>query len=206
MRSDDELLTAWRQGDTRSGRELFERHYEAVDRFFRSKVGDDAGDLAQRTFLGCLESVEADRYESRDSFRSWLFAIAYRQLCKFYRESSRDREHLDFNTVSARDLAPTPGSILAKSEQERLLLAALREIPLDMQVALELHYWEQMSDAEIARTLGQPLGTIKSRIRRARQVLADKLAELASSPELLNTTLANLEGWAKQLRERVLND
>lgn len=204
MPSDDELLVAWRAGDQRAGRQLFERHYHAVDRFFRNKAGDEAGDLAQKTFLGCLESVAADRYRDQDSFRSWLFAIAYRQLCKHYRARASDQARFDVATVSAHDLDPTPSAVMAASAEEQLLLAALRQLPLDMQVALELHYWEYMSDAEIAGTLGQPLGTIKSRIRRARQLLGERLTALAASPQQLHSTLANLEAWATRLRDTAL--
>lgn len=198
MVSDDDLLEAWRAGDKRSGKQLFERHYAAVDRFFRSKVGDDAGDLAQKTFLGCLEAV--DRYRNEHNFRSWLFAIAYRQLCKHYRARASEQARFDFGTVTAHDLDPTPSSVMARSQEDRLLLEALRQIPIDMQVALELHYWEQLSDAEIARALELPLGTVKSRIRRARLLLGERLEALAGSPELLKSTLDNLEAWARQVR------
>lgn len=206
MISDDELLEAWRAGDRRSGEQLFERHYDAVDRFFRNKVGDGAADLAQKTFLGCLESVQADRYDNRGNFRGWLFAIAYRQLCKHYSAQTNIKARFDFATVSAHDLDPTPSSVIAQSEDERLLLEALRQIPLDMQVALELHYWEQLSDVGIARVLELPLGTVKSRIRRARIALMERLTALTSSPKQLESTLANLEDWAKRLRGVVLGE
>lgn len=202
MRSDDDLLEAWRAGDKRAGKELFERYYDAIDRFFRNKVGEEATDLAQKTFLGCLESVE--RYENRQNFRSWLFAIAYRQLCKHWRARASDKARFDVETVSVHDLDPSPTSIIARSQEEQLLLEALRRIPIDMQVALELHYWEQMSDAEIAAALELPLGTIKSRIRRARLALTERITELAKSPEQLRSTLDNLEAWAAQVRGRAL--
>ena len=206
MRRDDELLEAWRNGDQQAGRQLFARHYDAVDRFFHNKVGAEAPDLVQKTFLGCLETIEADRYEYRDNFRAWLFGIAYRQLCKHYRTRARDRLKFDVSTLSAHDLDPTPSSVVARSEEEKLLLAGLRQIPIEHQVVLELHYWEQMSDAEIARGLGIPLGTIKSRIRRARQLLAERLETLSTSPAQLQSTLADLEGWARRLRDKALGD
>ncbi|EDM76991.1 hypothetical protein PPSIR1_13295 [Plesiocystis pacifica SIR-1] len=204
MVTDDELLEAWRRGDQRAGRELFERHYDAVDRFFRNKAGEDGPDLAQRTFLAVVEGIEADRYRNQNSFRSWLFAIAYRQLCKHYRSQASDRRRFDAAVTSVHDLDPTPSTIVGRSEDERLLLAALRLLPIDLQVALELHYWEQMSDAQIAGALGLPLGTVKSRIRRARQLVAEHVAALSQAPRGVERTLANLEGWAAGVRERVL--
>lgn len=204
MVDDAELLEAWRAGDKRAGKQLFERHYDAVHRFFRNKVGPEAPDLVQKTFLGCLESVE--RYRGEGSFRSWVFAIAYRQLCKHYRSRNSERARFDVATVSARDLDPTPSRMLAQRREQQLLLEGLRRIPVELQVALELHYWEQMSDAEIARALDMPLGTAKSRIRRARQLLGERMAELAASPAELQSTLANLEQWAEQLRGSALED
>ncbi|HLT40074.1 MAG TPA: RNA polymerase sigma factor [Enhygromyxa sp.] len=198
MGDDAELLEAWRGGDKRAGKLLFERHYDAVHRFFRNKVGAEAPDLVQKTFLGCLESVE--RYRGEGSFRSWVFAIAYRQLCKHYRSKTSERARFDVGTVSACDLDPSPSRMLAKRREQQLLLEGLRRIPIELQVALELHYWEQMSDAEIARALDMPLGTTKSRIRRGRQLLAERMAELAASPAELQSTLANLAQWAEQLR------
>jgi RNA polymerase sigma-70 factor (ECF subfamily) len=200
--SDDDLLEAWRAGDQRAGKQLFTRHYAGIDRFFRNKVGDESSDLAQKTFLGCLEAV--DRYTNEHNFRSWLFAIAYRQLCKHHRTRASERARFDFGSVTAHDVDPSPSLVVAKSEEQRLLLEALRQIPIDMQVTLELHYWERMSDAEIARALELPLGTVKSRIRRARQLLTEQLKSLSTSPAQLNSTLANLDAWAAQLRDVAL--
>jgi len=197
--SDDELLEAWRAGNKRAGKQLFERHYAAIHRFFKNKVGPDAPDLAQKTFLGCIEGVE--RYRGDRDFRSWLFAIAYRQLCKHYRSKASERARFDFGAVTAHDLDPTPSTMFAKSQEQRLLLEALRQIPVDMQVALELHYWEKMSDADIAKALELPLGTVKSRIRRARITLQEQITQLATSPSQLKSTMANLDVWAAQMRD-----
>ena len=204
MADDAELLEAWRAGDKRAGKILFERHYDAVHRFFRNKVGPEAPDLVQKTFLGCLESVE--QYRGEGSFRSWVFAVAYRQLCKHYRSKASERARFDVGTVSVCDLDPSPSRMLAQRREQQLLLEALRRIPVELQVALELHYWERMSDADIARALDMPLGTTKSRIRRGRQLLAERMAELAASPTELQSTLANLEQWAEQLRGFALED
>ncbi len=89
MSTDADLLASWQAGDRQAGKQLFERYFRVINRFFRSKVGDDAQDLVQKTFLGCLESVE--RYRGDTSFRSWLFAVAYKQLCKHYRSRGSER-------------------------------------------------------------------------------------------------------------------
>ncbi len=198
MVSDAELLIAWRNGQVRAGQLLFERYFDALDRFYRNKVGDEAPDLVQKTFLACLEGVEGFRGEG--SFRSWLFSIAYRQLQRHYRNLARDRLDFDVHTSCVQDFGPTPSSIVNVHEQHRALLEALRRIPLEFQVALELHYWEQMSDADICRALDMPLGTVKSRIRRGRLLLAKQFEELGHGAPL-EATATDLETWAARLRE-----
>lgn len=172
--SDAQLLEAWAGGDRAAGEALFERHFEAVARFFRNKLSADTAheDLIQQTFLGCVEA--RDRFRGDASFRSFLFAIAHRQLAKYWRTRSRDR--LDFQTVSVFDLDASPSAALVQDQEHQRLLLALRRIPIDSQVALELHYWESMTAAEIAEVLDIPLGTAKTRLRRAKQLLEVELA------------------------------
>lgn len=196
--TDTELLRAWAEGDRSAGEALFERHFEAVARFFRNKLPRDAQheDLIQQTFLGCVES--RDRFRGESSFRSFLFAIAHNQLCKHWRSRSRDR--LDFQTVSAFDLDPSPSAALVRDQDQRTLLAALRRLPLDSQVALELHYWEAMTAAEIGEVLDVPLGTAKTRLRRAKQLLEVELRSLESSGGRLDTA-SGLETWAREVKD-----
>jgi RNA polymerase sigma factor (sigma-70 family) len=199
MPTDAELLASWQHGDRQAGKQLFERYFRVINRFFRSKVGDDAQDLVQKTFLGCLESVE--RYRGDTSFRSWLFAVAYKQLCKHYRAQLSEREHFDIASVTAHDFDSTPSRVLARRREEQRLLEALRRIPIELQVAVELRYWEQMSETEIARTLGIPVGTLKSRFRRAKQLLAEQIRAEAGPADDIDRTLDTLDDWAEQLRD-----
>lgn len=207
MAGDDDaaLVTAWRDGDREAGKRLFERHYSGVARFFRNKVGAAEPDLIQRTFLACVEGLA--RYRGEASFRSYLFAIAYKILCKHFQQVRRDSGRVDvdvdFGLETANGLV-TPTQVLAVREEQKLLLAALRRLPVDYQVALELHYWEGMTAAELGVVQGLPLGTAKTRIRRGRELLEEQMAALAGSAELLESTRANLEVWARQLRAQVL--
>lgn len=205
--SDTALVEAWRAGDRKAGKRLFERHYAGVARFFRNKVGEAGPDLIQRTFLACLESRERFRHEA--SFRSYLFSIAYKVLCKHYRELRRDQgraaSEVDFEEVSAHGLS-SPASAVAAKQEQRLLLEGLRRLPVDYQVVLELHYWEGLSSTELADALAIPVGTAKTRLRRGRELLELRLQELGPSAVLLQSTLANLDLWAAQLRVQVLGE
>lgn len=204
MATDAQLVERWRDGDAGAGEELFERYYDSVARFFYNKVGDSSADLIQKTFLACVEGLSRMREDAR--FRNYLFGIAHNLLRKFYRQKVRGPKVLDFEDVSVHDMAPSPSRVLAVSQEQRLLLEALRHIPLDYQVVLELFYWEGMSAADIAAALEIPLGTAKTRLRRGRQLVEQKLAELADSPAILASTMSDLPGWAARLRARLGTD
>lgn len=198
--TDFELLDAWKAGDAEAGNALFERHFEAVCRFFRNKVDEGVDDLIQRTFLACVES--RDRFRGEATFRTYLFTVARHELFAQLRRREREQKRFDPLEHSVHDLGPTPTGIVAQHRSQRLLLEALRRIPVDLQVALELFYWEDMPASELARVLDLPEGTVRTRIRRARQLVEEALRELAEGDPDLASTLAGLEDWAKSLRER----
>ncbi len=86
-------------------------------------------------------------------------------------------------------------------EEQKLLLSALRALPLDLQITVELHYWEHLTTAEVGQVLEVPPGTVKWRLSRARELLKAKIQELASSRALSESTVGNLEHWARSLQE-----
>src|SRR4051812_42541409 len=133
--SDAELLERWRAGDRNSGEILFERYYALVERFFLNKIGDAITDLVQETFIRCLKNHD----KIRGPFRVYLFGIAYNVLHEHLRKRYRDRG--EPGDVSIRDMADGPVTLVAEHREHRLLLEALRSIPSDDQVILELHYW-----------------------------------------------------------------
>ncbi|MCA9682269.1 MAG: sigma-70 family RNA polymerase sigma factor [Myxococcales bacterium] len=196
---DDAALAAWREGDRAAGQLLFTRYYQPVARFFINKVGEASPDLIQRTFLACVEGK--DKFRGEGSFRSFLFGIAYRQLRRHFEARARDR--IDFGSRSVHDLDPNASVLLAALEQQQLLLAALRRIPLELQVVLELFYWEDMRAQDCAEILEIPIGTAKSRLRRAREQLEQALSELDGSPDVLHDTRTRLDDWALQLRAQL---
>ena len=196
---DIELLERWREGDSRSGEALFARHFKPLYRFFRSKVSHNVEDLVQDTLLACVKG--RDRIRDDGSFRAYLFGIARRRLMVHYNKKAN--ADVDFGTMSVMDVGPGAGSVIAKREEDRLILQALRMLPLDQQIAIELHDWEGLTGPEIAHVLELPEGTIRSRLRRGRIALREKLEELASSAERLQSTLTRLDDWANAIRELI---
>lgn len=198
MVDDADLLARWRGGDRAAGEQLFDRYFKALARFFRNKGADRMDDLIQQTMLGLLEASAGFRAEG--SFRSFVFGVAYNVLRNHYRSQRRDDAHLDFGATSVFDLAPGAADLIAQAQEQRLLLQGLRRIPLEHQVLLELYFWEPLGAAEIAVALGVPEGTVRTRIRRAKALLQQAVAQLCADPALVESTISNLDDWARALR------
>jgi RNA polymerase sigma factor (sigma-70 family) len=195
---DETLLRRWQDGDAAAGAALFDRHHDALVRFFRNKVDDNhRDDLIQQTFL----AAQAARFSGMSSLRTWLIAIAWRRLSDYFRaESRRLQRETAFGEFSVADMGQSPETRYIKRQERRWLLEGLRRIPLHQQVVLELHYWEGMSGSEIATALELPLGTVKTRLRDGRLRLERVLTQIAKSDQLLKSTLDDLEAWAARAR------
>ena len=196
-RSDDELLAAWRDGAADAAETLFERHFDALYRFFRNKADEAADDLVQRTLLACFEG--RDRFRGECSFRTYLFAVARNQLLVFLAQQRR-ADAIDPGHDSVADSAASPSGTLERHREQTLVLQALRRLPVDHQVLLELFYWEQLSGSELAEVLGIAEGTIRTRLRRARELLTREIEGLGANPQLLASTISDLDAWAAALR------
>ena len=182
------MLAQWAAGDRQAGAELFDRYFSAISRFFRHKVSgtlQEQDDLVQATFTACLSA--APRYRAEGSVRAFLFSIAYNVLRRHYDNRARDAR-VDFGTVSIHDLAPGPSTAMGRQAEIAILIAAMRKLPVELQTALELRYWEETTVAEIAVVLELPVGTVKSRLRRARTLLRQLIeAVLDQDRDAFNT-------------------
>lgn len=201
---DSALLDAWRSGDTRAGEALYERHGDCITRFFENKLPVEAEDLIQQTFLALVRS--RDNIREGTTVRAYLLTTARNLLIDHLRRRTRrphEAKALAFDDVCVAEIAPGPSTMLARRREQRLLLEALRAIPVEHQLALELHYWEGLSAAEIAAIVGVSHSAMRSRMVKARKLLQAQLERLAETPELLQSTLGGLESWARKIGEEV---
>lgn len=148
---------------------IFDRHYDATHAYLQRRVGRDLADeLAAQTFLVAFDSRA--RYDSScPDARPWLFGIATNLLHRHRRHEQRQlrayaRSAADpildaFDGVEAR---------LDASSMRRQLIDALAAIPAEELDALLLLAWADFSYAEIAAALAVPIGTVRSRLSRAR--------------------------------------
>jgi RNA polymerase sigma factor (sigma-70 family) len=172
---DLELLERWRAGDSRAGQDLFARHFADIYRFFEYKVGADADELSQRTFMACIGA--RDRFRGGSTFRTYLFAIARNQLYTFLRRLPR-AEHVDFEQTSIADLMPSLGSQLGRARDIERLRLALVSLPAEQQLLLELHYWHELDAEALGEVFETTPGAIRVRLLRARRALRDRMGQL----------------------------
>lgn len=183
---DTVLLDAWRRGDEGAGRRLVERHFNDIHRFFRNKCADSADDLVQRTFLGCLEARE--RFRGTSSFRTYLFGIARHELYRYLRRQAVDGDRIDFGVTSLGAIVTTPASRLARDQAAEHLRRALMQLSTDTQLLIELSYWHDLDATALGEIFEVPAATIRTRLRRARIALRERLdggpRSLDAAPDL----------------------
>lgn len=201
------LLQTWRAGDSGSGNTLLRRYFQPLRRFFVNKVDpNDLEDLIQQTMLGCVRGSE--RFRGDALFKTYLFNIARRTLA-YHHRSKRNKEgrtdELDMEVVSVRELVRSPSSLVAKNRRHQVMLEALRAIPLDDQIMLELYYWEGMKAPEISQSYDMGVPAVRGRLRRAKAAFEKALAEFTDGDEEFNSTLSAFEAgsWVEEIRERL---
>ena len=189
------LLDQWCAGESAAGNELFKRHFPSAYRFFEHKCEGDIDDLVQETFLQCVKA--RDTFKRQSSFRTYLFAIARHVLLQHWRKRAPARATVDFDDISIASLSTSIGTRLARNEDRARLLVALRALPLDQQLLLEMFYWEGFTREQLAEVFDIETATVGSRLSRARERLHQNLA---------TTTMLALDGgfdtWARGLADK----
>jgi len=153
--------------------------------FHLLKDADEAEDVVEETFWQAWR--KASSYEpSRGAVSTWLLTIGRRRALDRLRAKSRRREESTQSGVLADIASPAsdPLQMVESSERRSNVLTALRELPAEQREVLELGYFQGLSQSEIADTTGQPLGTVKTRMRlaRRREVPADARRDVHAAP------------------------
>jgi RNA polymerase sigma-70 factor (ECF subfamily) len=170
-------------GDEQALGALYDRWHPLVNamvlRILRQR--DDVDDVVEETFWQAWR--QAGRYDgARGTVQTWLLTIARSRALdrvravKRLREEPMDRENGELLVQQVAD--GDPGMDAESSERRTVVIAALAELPPEQREALELGYFAGFSQSEIAERTGQPLGTIKTRMRLAMQKLKSRLQGL----------------------------
>jgi RNA polymerase sigma-70 factor (ECF subfamily) len=183
-REEARLIQQSRRGDTTAIEQLFERYQKHVYNLAYRLCGnyDDANDIAQEAFLRVYHSLGNFRGEA--NFSTWLYRIVTNVFLD-ERKKQRVRSHssleeyleLEDSTVARQieDPSPGPEEALAGKERSDLIGAAVLSLPETQRVMIALYHFQERSYEEIAEIMDMPIGTVKSRLNRARLALRVKL-------------------------------
>jgi RNA polymerase sigma-70 factor (ECF subfamily) len=175
-------------GDLRAFEELFAQYqrgiYNTIYQMVRSE--SDAADLTQDVFVRAYRALP--RLQTPEAFTSWLYRIAINLSRNHIRDTARVRTEsldrpfeADEEGAGQREIAdPTgdPGTVAQAKELQERVRAAVATLSPDHRVAVTLHHLQEMPVEEIAKIMGCSVGTVKSRLSRARDHLRRKLGGL----------------------------
>lgn len=171
---DNELVARALDGDVRSYEELVRRYERLVGRVLYPYARRETSveDLVQETFLRAYDRLETFNPDYR--FKTWLLAIANNLGVDTLR---RRREVVEFNPETHAEAIGGPEAQAIRAERSRGVQEAIMTLPETYSVPLILRYTEEMSYAEIADVLDITVQAVKSRLFRARNMLAERLRE-----------------------------
>ena len=177
--ADEELMSLVRDGDPLAFETIYDRHGGAAFSLAYRMVGNRtvAEDVVQEAFLSIWRS--RIRYDvARGSVRSWILGIVHnRTIDGLRRNSVHDRRRTSAEGLEEREEAPERTDVeAARREEARSVRAALGSLPGEQVRVIELAYFGGFSHSEIAEMLGEPIGTIKGRMRLGLEKLRRQLA------------------------------
>jgi RNA polymerase sigma-70 factor (ECF subfamily) len=177
------LIQRCAAGDENAFAELVSDHQRMVVQLALNLLGDrdEALDLSQDVFLRVFRTI--GRFRGQSTLRTWIYRIAVNQARnrhRFWRRRRRaDQVSLETHVANHGDFAAEsgPDRVLAQKELARRLKNALNGLPFDQRTAIVLREIDGLSYEEIAFSLGVAVGTVKSRLTRARHTLRLELQE-----------------------------
>jgi RNA polymerase sigma-70 factor, ECF subfamily len=177
---DAELLERVGTGDRVAMRSLYERHSDALYRFIRARTGDpfEAADVMQEAFLEVWRS--AARFQGRSSVKTWIYGIGRNKAADRARRSRR--VVVQEPDPELPDDAPDPAAVIEAASDAARLRECIGGLGPNHRSAIQLAFYDDLSYPEIAVVEGVPLGTVKTRIHHAKQLLMRCLTALRSRP------------------------
>lgn len=182
MDPERDLVDAALAGDRGAADRLLRAHYPRIWAICRRITGNDAdaADAAQEAMITIMRRL--DRFDGRASFGTWVYRVTTNACLDELRRRKRRPdpglpEH-DHDLRAAHD-----PDIAASVTSQMVLDDALRSLPDDFRAAMALRDLCDLDYATISDVLGIPPGTVRSRIARARRLVADHLNEQGNQPE-----------------------
>lgn len=179
---EQELIQRASNGDVAAFEELVRMHRAIALRVAILVVGDpsDAEDVTQEAFVKAYHAL--GRFRQDSPFRPWLLRIVRNEALNQRRRRGR-QDRLGMRLAGDRhsgDAAPSPETVVVSGADRELVLAAVNGLPERFRQVVALRYLLGLSEAETAKTLRIPAGTVKSRTARALSRLEQALSDLIS--------------------------
>lgn len=182
------LIERARVGDQAAFGELVERYQAAVYNLCARMLGQsqDAEDAAQEVFLRVYRQLSS--YQPTHRFSTWVLSIASHYCIDQLRKRRFVLQPLESIMFTARSRQPQPDDEALAAETRDEMQTLLQKLPDKYRLALILRYWYDLSYAEMARVARLPENTVKTRLHRARQMMAELLRERELSRGVMSGT------------------
>ncbi len=206
----NEQENAWVRESLQGNHESFSRLVEAYQRPVYNLTyrmlgnAQEAEDAAQETFLRAFSRLQ--QYKPEHKFSTWILSIANNHCIDRLRKRRATFVSIDDNPVlqNLEDDGPLPDRTALRREHSREIQALLDELDPDYRTPLILRHWEELSYDEIAATMGISVSAVKSRLFRARQKMADIVANAVSAPT--DTGAPQVVGASAPVRSVVVDE
>ena len=183
--TDQALVERVQQGDKKAFNLLVSRYQNKVAGLLTRYVSrNDIPDVAQESFIKAYRSIESFRGDS--AFYTWLYRIAVNTAKNYLAAQGRrppsedilaeDAENYDAG-IHLRDV-DTPENEILSGESKKVVFDTINGMPEDLKNAITLRELEGLSYEDIAEVMGCPVGTVRSRIFRAREIIENKIQPL----------------------------
>jgi RNA polymerase sigma-70 factor, ECF subfamily len=181
---DAALVAATLAGGSEAFGTLVERYDRAVYNLALRTMrdGEEAKDVAQETFFKAFRSLRT--YRPSAKFSTWIFAIAYHACCD---RLARRKRYTDAELPERADPTPGPESLAIRRDETLRLRAAIDALPEKYRIVITLYHLQGRQYEEIARVLELPMGTVKTHLFRAKEMLRKRLAEDGDAPATATT-------------------
>jgi RNA polymerase sigma-70 factor (ECF subfamily) len=169
------IVERYLAGETSSFNELVGRHERPIYNLAYRMVGNtaDAADLTQEIFIHLHKKLAGFRGES--AFSTWLYRLSINYGKDWLQKQARQIKTIQIDEALLTNGGTGPGSMYEQKEVQQVVQAAILDLDDDQRIAVILHDLQGYDYKSIAEVTGVPICTVKSRLSRARQKLAEKL-------------------------------
>lgn len=185
--NDEAIVKRVQEGDVEAYNLLVIKYqhkiFQVIGKFVNNQA--DIADVAQESFIKAYRAINSFRADS--SFYTWLYRIAVNTAKTHLESNNKTRNHLDVDSPEFQSIdeqgvlasSDTPDRIIESQELQQVIIDAMADLPTELSEAITLREVEGMSYEDMAVVLKVPIGTVRSRIFRARQFIEQRMTKFA---------------------------